>query len=123
MGSISLQSSLRRYPAASFVCSGLITVVMASSALAVVIRHDRDLERTLELGQRYPYVGAAGGGSGTLVAPRWLLTAAHVVENFSPFDFRVRFGDREVCLLGNCCIWSTYSVKTGVPRVMRGSAG
>ncbi len=96
MRSIRLQSGFRRSAAAGLVCAGLITVVMASSALAVVVRHDRDLERTLELGQSYPYVGAAGGGSGTLVAPRWVLTAAHVVENFSPFDFGVRFGDREV---------------------------
>jgi hypothetical protein len=65
---------------------------------AIVVRHDRDLQKTLELGERFPFVCAAGGGTGALIGPRWVLTAAHVVESFGPFDFRVRFGDREVAV-------------------------
>ena len=64
----------------------------------VVLRHDRDLEKTLELGARYPFVCRAGGASGTLIRPRWVLTAAHVVEGFSPFDFQVRCGDFEAAV-------------------------
>ena len=65
------------------------------SGEAVIVRHDRDLGRTLELGARFPAVCAAGAASGTLLGPRWVLTAAHVVEAFGPFDYRVRCGERE----------------------------
>lgn len=50
----------------------------------VVLRHDRDLARTIALGEEFTFVCAVGGGSGTLVAPGWILTAAHVIEAFQP---------------------------------------
>lgn len=75
----------------------ILTVLLLSvaslavrSGKAVIVRHDRDLERTLELGARFPAVCTAGAASGTLIGPRWVLTAAHVVEAFGPFDYRVR---------------------------------
>lgn len=52
----------------------------------VVLRHDRDVARTIELGEQFTFVCAVGGGSGTLVAPGWILTAAHVIEAFQPGD-------------------------------------
>lgn len=81
----------------------LASVLLASSSVdAVVLRHDRDLAKTLELGSRYPFVCAAGAGTGTLIEPRWVLTAAHVVENFGPFDFEVRCGDQRVQVERTC---------------------
>lgn len=51
----------------------------------IVVRHDRDDARYLELGEGHPAVCDIGfhGGHGTLVAPRWVLTAGHVVKNLS----------------------------------------
>lgn len=73
----------------------LVACCATSGAGAVVLRHDGDLERTVALGSRFPSVCSAGGGSGTLIQPRWVLTAAHVVEAFGPFDYAVRFDQRE----------------------------
>lgn len=74
------------------------TWLASRTAEAVIVRHDRALAQTLELGARFPFVCAAGGGSGTLIGPRWVLTAAHVVEEFSPFDYQVRCAGREVAV-------------------------
>ena len=67
------------------------------SALSGTIRHDRSDQLYLDLAQesQYQSVGliTIGGyqGSGTLVAGRWVLTAAHVVEDgsASQFDFEI----------------------------------
>lgn len=75
--------------------AGLIALLGSPAADAVIVRDDRGLERTLELGERYPFVCSAGGGTGALIDPRWILTAAHVVENFGPFDYRVRCANVE----------------------------
>lgn len=49
-----------------------------------VLRHDRDMARTLELAEQFTFVCTVGGGSGTLIASDWILTAAHVIEAFQP---------------------------------------
>lgn len=50
-------------------------------ALAIVERADRDDERYLALGARFPAVcEVRPGGTGTLIAPRFVLTAAHVAS-------------------------------------------
>lgn len=54
---------------------------MASSTQAIVIRHDRDESRYRELGKGFPMVCRVGDAQGTLIAPRWVLTAAHVAES------------------------------------------
>ncbi len=64
-----------------------ITVLAASTALAGVARHDRTLEYHRQLATQSQFQ-AAGGltiqgvgfGSGTLIAPGWVLTAAHATE-------------------------------------------
>ena len=61
----------------------------------IVIRHDRPDARYLELGARYPAVGTVGrAGDGTLIAPRWVLTAAHVAVG-ARRPLAVRLGERE----------------------------
>jgi len=55
-----------------------------SCASAIIIRHDRDDVRYIELGKRYPAVCGVSGATGTLVGRQWVLTAAHVAEDISP---------------------------------------
>lgn len=68
-------------------------LVLAASAHAVVRRHDRDDAPYLELARAYPAVCDIGAdGNGTLIAPDWVLTAAHVAAGLTPFSARVSFG-------------------------------
>ncbi len=67
-------------------------LVMATAAVSlaspIIIRHDRNDDDYLELGRRYAAVlchvrnarGIVNGG-GTLIAPRWVLSAAHVARS------------------------------------------
>jgi hypothetical protein len=58
----------------------------------IIRRHDRSDSLYLDLGSRYrtiahlylPVPGGAGDGEGTLIAPRWVLTAAHVATEVEP---------------------------------------
>jgi hypothetical protein len=57
----------------------LILAALPSGSSAIVIRHDRPDARYRQLGERYPAVSSFGrAGAGTLIAPGWVLTAAHV---------------------------------------------
>ncbi len=69
----------------------------ASPALAgsIVTRHDRDDAAYKALGERYTCTANVGGGTGTLVHPRWVITAAHVAQGLGPFSRTVRFGDEQ----------------------------
>ncbi|QDU69760.1 S1 family peptidase [Engelhardtia mirabilis] len=59
----------------------------------VFFRHDRDPSAALELGRRFDATVRCGpGDSGTLVAERWVLTAAHVAHGLSPFTPLVTVG-------------------------------
>jgi hypothetical protein len=61
----------------------LVAVLLAAlPAAALLIRADRDDAEYLELAERYPSAVPllAPGGEGVLVAPRWVLTSAHVAR-------------------------------------------
>lgn len=70
------------------VASCAAIAVLAHSSFAGSRRHDVCDDLHVTLGDAYPSVcririGANGRGSGTLVAPQWVLTAAHVVAQES----------------------------------------
>lgn len=54
--------------------------IFALLSLDIVRRHDKNDEEYLTLGSQFPSVGKVSkrGGDGTLIAPRWVLTAGHV---------------------------------------------
>lgn len=65
------------------------------AARHIVIRHDRADSLYRSLGERFPMVGRIGRrGDGTLIAPRWVLTAAHVALGADRAGVTVRFGGR-----------------------------
>lgn len=72
-----------------------VLLVATASTSAIIRRHDRDDAAYLKLGAGYPCVTRLGGGTATLIAPRWLLTAGHVATNLSPFDRSVHFNGRD----------------------------
>ena len=76
--------------------TGLLCLFLTGTALSspIIIRHDRSDADYLALGKKYPSVCFVGkDGEGTLIAPRWVLTAAHVAKGM-PLDARkVRFGE------------------------------
>ena len=58
--------------------------VFELNSIAIVIRHDREEARYRELAQDTPaVVRFAASGMGTLVAPQWILTAAHVAADMA----------------------------------------
>lgn len=66
-----------------------ISLTLAAMTLpTIVIRQDRSDSDYVRLGARYADVLAhvEDRAEGTIVAPRWVLTAAHVVEPIGPFD-------------------------------------
>ena len=70
-------------------------MTLASPSQAIIIRHDRDDARYIELGSRYPAVCFVGrDGEGTLIASDWVLTAAHVAAGIPKNSMKVTF-DRE----------------------------
>ena len=64
----------------------VVVILFQDPAEAIVFRHDRDEKLFLDLGRQYPAtakirrVGTKkiSGAEGILIAPRWILTAAHV---------------------------------------------
>jgi hypothetical protein len=59
-------------------------LAFGTAASGIIIRHDRDDARYVELGTRFPAVCDIGrAGEGTLIAPSWVLSAAHVTKGSS----------------------------------------
>ncbi len=56
-----------------------------TSAEAIVIRHDRPDARYVDLAKDFRALGDVVEAGSTLVAPRWLLTAAHVAKEITPY--------------------------------------
>lgn len=68
-------------------------------APTILRRHDRDDERYLAAGARWgASVCIVGSAAGTVIGDRWVLTAAHVAENISPFSRSVRCGERRFAI-------------------------
>jgi hypothetical protein len=80
---------------ASLALSALALLATVPAA-AIVIRHDRDDSLYRALGAKYPMVGQLQDRVGcTLIAPRWVATAAHTIEDNPPFlEMHVSFGGR-----------------------------
>lgn len=77
-----------RHLLAALVIPVLIPVLVPLENPAIVIRHDRPDSAYVALGSRYADILAhvEERAEGTVLAPRWVLTAAHVVESLGPFD-------------------------------------
>ena len=73
--------------------TALLSALWLTSAEAIVIRHDRDDADYRALGEKFTAVCAViPDGEGTLVAPRWVLTAAHVAQGVRRDRGGVQFG-------------------------------
>lgn len=65
----------------------LLVELFALEPWTILRRHDRDDSRYLALATRYaPAICQVGYATGTLITDRWIITAAHVVRNISPFS-------------------------------------
>jgi Trypsin len=74
----------------------VLSAALAHPAGAILIRHDRSDEDYRALGDGFPSVGKViPDGEATLVAPEWVLTAAHVAQGVLRGEGMVRFGKVE----------------------------
>ncbi len=71
-------------------------ITIPTSASAIVVRHDRQDEELLALGERFPATGKIEpDGSCTLIAPTWIITAGHVAPLITPGVSLVQFGEKK----------------------------
>jgi hypothetical protein len=107
-----LSSSSRHYRLSAFLAA--LAWCLPAAALAMIISHGREDADYLSYSEEFVDVhvemnvpgpdgapGPGGNGLGTLIAPRWVLTAAHVAENFAPGHRRNRSTGRHfVTIMG-----------------------
>lgn len=82
------------------VASVLAALMMPSSVNAIVMRHDRGEKASIDLAARFPATATFRlsinptdvAGTGTLIDPSWVLTAAHVADHIAAGAF-VELGD------------------------------
>ncbi len=89
--------------------------LMCGACLGVYQRHDEPLDATLERAQEYAFAAQVGGGSGTLIAPEWILTAAHVARGMSPFDAHVEIEGERYGIAGIVLHPEARSARPGMP--------
>jgi secreted trypsin-like serine protease len=73
---------------------GLLMIMMHPVAQAIIVRHDKDAQAFLDLGLQFPCTVLLRhadskdglGDEGTLIAPTWVLTAAHVANELVAGD-------------------------------------
>lgn len=94
----------------------LVLLLACADAGAIIRRHDREDTRYVELAAKHSAVTRLGGGTATLVDPRWLMTAGHVAANLSPFDRTVRFKGRSYAI-ENVVIHSKSPMRNRLKRV------
>jgi hypothetical protein len=77
----------------SLAPSLIFLVSFAVTANAIVMRHDRDEQAYIDLAKRFPATvtfvtpkDSTPWGIGTIIAPRWVLTAGHIAEQLQPGD-------------------------------------
>ena len=106
--------------AARFLAAaGLAVGFAASPADAVLRRHDRADTLYLETRAYARGVGGLGGATGTLVGDRWVLTAAHVAANLSPFSrsFRIQGQSIPIDAVHTYPGWGTQTSASGVDAI------
>jgi hypothetical protein len=76
--------------------AALAAATLALPAGAILTRPDRDDEEYRELATRYPSAVSLGEsvGTGVVIAPRWILTAAHVIGALPGDRASLRIGGR-----------------------------
>lgn len=67
----------------------------APDASAILIRHDRADDDYRANPADYPFLAYVGVAHGTLIAPDWILTSAHVADGVSPVSGFITIGDRK----------------------------
>lgn len=88
---------MNRHPSLNIFLAIIIFYGLAFSvSAAIIIRHDRQDSEYLELGQRFPSLCHLNlpDGQGTLIAPQWILTAAHVARDLK-WGHKITVGDKE----------------------------